>query len=206
MHNKEAPIKNVTLFHSQKCIIKGDIMNFKMLKVVIASLVISVSSFANAGLINVSYLEITNAKGDWLQVGEVIANDMFNNDVALTGFATATAPHQWSAISGPEKAIDGITLGNYHLGQIFHEQFRNSALTVTFNSLQDLSSIQIFGRTDCCSSRDIYNVSFYGENSNLIATINDIAPGVTVDVPEPSSLAIFALGIMGLAARKLKKQ
>jgi hypothetical protein len=61
-------------------------MNFKMLKVVIASLIISVSSFANADLINVSYLEITNAKGDWLQVGEVIANDMFNNDVALSGF------------------------------------------------------------------------------------------------------------------------
>ncbi len=192
-------------FISQKCIIKGNIMNLKMLKVVIASLIISVSSFANAGLINVSYLEITNAKGDWLQVGEVIANDMFDNDVALTGFATATAPHQWSAISGPEKAIDGITLGNYNSGQIFHEQFRNSTLTVTFNSLQDLSSIQIFGRTDCCIARDIYNVSFYGENSNLIAAFTDIAPGVSVDVPEPSTLAIFALGLMGLTARRLKK-
>ncbi|WP_246128955.1 PEP-CTERM sorting domain-containing protein [Colwellia demingiae] len=180
-------------------------MNLKMLKAVIAGLILSVSSIANAGLINVSYLEITNAKGDWLQVGEVIANDMFNNDVALTGFATATAPHQWSAISGPEKAIDGITLGNYNLGQIFHEQFKGSTLTVTFDSLQDLSSIQIFGRTDCCSSRDIYNVSFYGEDSNLIATYTDIAPGVSIDVPEPSTLAIFALGIMGLAGRRFKK-
>lgn len=205
MLNKETPIKSVTLFHFQKCTIKGDIMNFKMLKVVIASLIISVSSFAKAGLINVSYLEITNAKGDWLQVGEVIANDMLNDDVALTGFATATAPHQWSAISGPEKAIDGITLGNYHLGQIFHEQFQNSTLTVTFNSLQDLSSIQIFGRTDCCSYRDIYNVSFYGEDSNLIATINDIAPGVTIDIPEPSTLAIFGLALVGLASRRFKK-
>ena len=176
-----------------------------MLKVVIASLIISVSSFAKAGLIDVSYLEITNAKGDWLQVGEVIANDMFNNDVALTGFAVATAPHQWSAISGPEKAIDGITLGNYNFGEIFHEQFQNSTLTVTFNSLQDLSSIQIFGRTDCCSSRDIYNVSFYGEDSNLIASINDIAPGVTIDVPEPSTLAIFGLALVGLASRRFKK-
>jgi hypothetical protein len=206
MHLKRKPIKNATLFYSQKCIIKGNIMNFKMLKVVIASLIISVSSFAKAGLINVSYLEITNAKGDWLQVGEVIANDMFNNDVALTGFAVATAPHQWSAISGPEKAIDGITLGNYNFGEIFHEQFQNSTLTVTFNSLQDLSSIQIFGRTDCCSSRDIYNVSFYGEDSNLIASINDIAPGVTIDVPEPSTLAIFGLALVGLASRRFKKQ
>ena len=205
MHLKRKPIKNATLFYSQKCIIKGNIMNFKMLKVVIASLIISVSSFAKAGLINVSYLEITNAKGDWLQVGEVIANDMFNSDVALTGFAVATAPHQWSAISGPEKAIDGITLGNYHFGEIFHEQFQNSTLTVTFNSLQDLSSIQIFGRTDCCSYRDIYNVSFYGEESNLIATINDIAPGATIDVPEPSTLAIFGLALVGLASRRFKK-
>ena len=77
---------------------------------------------------------------------------------------------------------------------------------MTFNSLQDLSSIQIFGRTDCCSSRDIYNVSFYGEDSNLIATINDIAPGVTIDVPEPSTLAIFGLALVGLASRRFKKQ
>jgi hypothetical protein len=33
-----------------------------------------------------------------------------------------------------------------------------------------------------------------------------LAAGVTTSVPEPSTLAIFALGIMGLASRKFKKK
>jgi len=180
-------------------------MNLKMLKAAIAGLVLSVSGFANAGLIDVSYLEITNAKGEWLQVAEVIANDMLENDVALNGFAVATSPHQWSSISGPENSIDGITLGNYHLGQIFHEKHLNSTLTITFNSLQDISSIQIFGRTDCCTSRDLYNVSFFGEGGELMAKYEDVTQGKKTSIPEPSTLAIFALGIMGLAARRFKK-
>jgi len=36
--------------------------------------------------------------------------------------------------------------------------------------------------------------------------IDSLRAGVATDVPEPSTLAIFALGIMGLAARRFKKQ
>jgi hypothetical protein len=184
----------------------GNTMNLKMLKATFAGLALSVSSFANAGLMNVSYLEITNTKGTWLQVAEVIAIDMFGNDMALASFAKASAPNQWDGSTAPENTIDGITAGSYSLGQIFHDGIKGSTLTITFNSLQNLSSIQIFGRTGCCSNRDIYNVSFFGEQSNNLQTINSLFPSVITDVPEPNTLAIFALVIMGLAARRFKKQ
>lgn len=181
-------------------------MNLKMLKAAFAGLVLSVSGFANAGLMNVSYLEITNATGTWLQVAEVVANDMFGNDMALASFAIASAPNQWDGTTAPGNTIDGITAGSYSLGQIFHDGTRGSTLTITFNSLQNLSSIQIFGRTDCCSERDIYNVSFFGEQNNHLQTINSVAPRAITEVPEPTTLAIFALGIMGLASRRFKKK
>lgn len=38
------------------------------------------------------------------------------------------------------------------------------------------------------------------------STLTDISIGQSINVPEPSTLAIFALGIMGLAARRFKKQ
>jgi len=166
------------------------------------TLLLTVSGFSNANLVNVSYIEIINAKGDWLQVSEVIANDIVGNDMALTNFAIATAPNQWSSISGAEQSIDGVTAGSYQLGQIFHELTRGSTLTVTFNALQELSSFTIFGRTDCCTERDIYDIRFFGADSQVIATYTDVAPGTLVPIPEPTILALIALGIISLASRK----
>ncbi|MCW8865121.1 MAG: PEP-CTERM sorting domain-containing protein [Colwellia sp.] len=181
------------------------------------SALLLLSSNANAGLIGVNYIEITNELNTWLQVAEVVATDMSNNDVALTSEgAVATAPDSWSVISGPEKAIDGITLGNYSLGQIFHEGSNNThdTLTITFASLQELNSIQVFGRTDCCQNRDLFRVTFFGEQQNaLYSTVidsrtNGVDPIVVLpntQVPEPSTIAIFALGLLGLASRKYQK-
>ncbi len=192
-------------------------MNLIKVKIILIALVLTGSGYARADLINVSYIEISNAKGTWLQVGEVIANDLFDNDVALTGFATA--PDQWSWRSGPENAIDGNTAGNYHLNELFHDRVIGSPLTITFNSLQDLSSLQIFGRIGCCTNRDLYNVSFWGANSELMATYTDIAPGALselmatytdiapgalVFVPEPATLASLVLGFIILALRRSK--
>ena len=45
------------------------------------------------------------------------------------------------------------------------------------------------------------------ENWNCFTVgIQGTSQDVFTDVPEPSTLAIFALGIMGLASRKFKKQ
>ena len=39
-----------------------------------------------------------------------------------------------------------------------------------------------------------------------ISVAQPSGPGGNVDVPEPSTLAIFALGMIGLASRRYKKQ
>jgi hypothetical protein len=50
----------------------------------------------------------------------------------------------------------------------------------------------------------------FGGSANFIAfddvTFGSEVAGEATDVPEPSTLAIFALGIMGLASRRFKKQ
>ncbi len=181
------------------------------------SALLFLSSNASAGLIGVNYLEITNESNTWLQVAEVVATNMSNNDIALSSEgAIATAPTPYSLISGPENAIDGITFGVYSQGQIFHSgnQHSRDTLTITFASIQELNSIQVFGRTDCCQTRDLFRITFFGEQQNeLYSTIidsrvNGVDPIVTLPntkVPEPSTLVIFALGILGLASRKFQK-
>ena len=51
--------------------------------------------------------------------------------------------------------------------------------------------------------------AFYNDDQILNFTTSNtqsLVQDPTLQVPEPSTLAIFALGIMGLAARKFKKK
>jgi hypothetical protein len=179
---------------------------------------------AQAGLISVKSIEISNAINNWLQVSEVVALDNLSNDVALSSVgAIATAPDTWSTFSTPAKAIDGITAGNYNLGEIFHEGSNNShdSLTITFASVVELMSIQIFGRTDCCTDRDFYTVSFFnGSGDTLFTTSVDSRFGAhpivvlpntasaniqnSVAVSAPSTLALFGLALLSFGLTRIK--
>jgi hypothetical protein len=60
-------------------------------------------------------------------------------------------------------------------------------------------------------SQNVYNMSFNGEqvlfsSNSGTSNIYRFSDGITQDVPEPSTLAIFALGMIGLASRRFKKQ
>ena len=68
-------------------------MNIRILKSAFAGLVLSVSSLANAGLMNVSTIEIESAASSWLQVSELVAwNNTLDSDLALSSAgAMATA-------------------------------------------------------------------------------------------------------------------
>lgn len=86
----------------------------------------------------------------------------------------------------------------------------NKANLLSVWSLRDISNV------NCCDFRDTATVSlnedylsrfnYYRNSIGVALTRISTVPSTSLPVPEPSTFAIFALGMVGLASRRFKKQ
>jgi len=126
---------------------------------------------------------------------------------------------EYSSISFNESLYDFVNyVGYLDQGSGFLDDGMFSALTgvdasitsgefdiakLTFNILGNgTSDINVSQGWDLFGPQPFYDTSF---NEITDVTFSGTSVDVSVGVPEPSSLAILALGIMGLTSRKLKK-
>jgi len=177
----------------------------KILKAAIAGLVLSVSCFANAGLIN--YDVILTADSDFTAFGGGLSGDefygTFSIDDSLVGGGIVSDP----ALTG------SLLFFNLNIaGTIFSDATAvnfNNALRFNNGPLLDISfdltnsngdSLNVFTAFEGTSRWSAFEASTQGEVSGNTFGVSVVFNKTSV--PEPSTLAIFALGIMGLASRR----
>jgi len=173
-------------------------MNLKMLKAALVGLVLSVSGFANAGL-------IYNVDSGWEEfswsggVGVTSNQDGFTLELLSDGLLTV---------------VDSFAFGDEFeilINSAFHSLTSNvnPYMNTSVDGDADLALASGYSQGTVFLSAGTYTIDFKLYQS---ATVSDggspFTGGVayfkvdTVNVPEPTTLAIFALGIIGLASRR----
>jgi len=193
-------------------------MSFKyFINTLIAILLATSSNICTAGLIGVSQIRITssaNITDSWLQISEVIAKESITgDDLALTtenASVSSSGNHgiHGSGHSEEKFVIDGVAPGNWFNNEIYHSDSSNSAwLTVDLATPSELDSITLFGRTDCCSYRDIYSIELFNVHGGSLFSAENLSANnvnhlVSINlpvtsVPTPAAFWLFASGFIG---------
>lgn len=181
-----------------------------------AALLASASAASAVTVVGATNIHITNALGTYLQVAEVVATQFGTGlDKALASQGgSASAPDAYApGFSSPAKAIDGNNGGGYYTDTIYHSAGSGGFLDVTLAAPTTLTSLTLYGRTDCCSERDLFTVSITNAGGTVLysgnldaratnsATVTFDAP---TSVPEPASWALLVSGfaMVGAASRR----
>ena len=191
-------------------------MSIKMLKAPVAGLVLSISSFANAGLILEGSTDVTVDGNILIQSDKTVSNVSFgglseegtipnsawvwaddnSSDVQFTfsfdlyGYDVSTAELTglWGARNSGTVALNGVTIANPNRNNFSQlDQLPNGS--GNFNVGDNVLTFKLSG-----------NNGNNGNNQNAFrASVQVFAE--TLKVTEPTTLALFALGMMGFVAR-----
>ena len=214
----------------------------KYLKMAFMGLVLSVSSFANAGFITADEaLVLTGGDlGGSYDIGNTIDGSglsIHNETGTMDGLTinqnTGTAFYSSGQNFGSvEFSFNSSTnIDTFYLWQPIHFNYQYSTTRGVkdftlefFDGANSLGLTSLFTATKYEINQGIYGAESFSGFSflNVTSVILDVKSNwgdstywsmhevgfnqVTSEVPEPSTLAIFALGMIGLASRRFKKQ
>jgi hypothetical protein len=172
-----------------------------------------------AGISGVKTIQVENALGTWLQISELVAIQTgTGTNVALTSNGgVGSANSDWGN-AGQQKPLDGVAPAAYP--NIYHSGGTGAGFYyfLTLSAPYELDSLTIYGRTDCCSERDAYNVTLKNSSGQTLFTgfadARNTSHSATLDlrqtaaVPEPATLATFLTGLASLSflAYRRKRQ
>ncbi|MDA0823516.1 MAG: hypothetical protein O3C28_13995 [Proteobacteria bacterium] len=195
------------------------------LRLTVTALLLALSSVHAARVTGVSTIRVTTTSSGVLQIAEVVALDADGVDVALAGTATTNSSSLGFG-SLEANAINGITDGGCDASGctpdetspeaghgIYHSLFGfTQFFEVHFNAPTDIFALSIFGRRDCCSERDVYDVLLLDEGDAVLffgseqSADNPLHEAVIISaVPLPAALLTFGasiLGLMGVVKRR----
>ncbi|MEW6995267.1 PEP-CTERM sorting domain-containing protein [Colwelliaceae bacterium MEBiC 14330] len=215
-------------------------MNLKMLKATVAGLVLSVSCFANAGLI-IQADSVTTNMGEYSAT--YLANDAIDQSGLSIGYTSGVSDfdtylslnpthiadsNTWFSSVGVSSGYFDLSLGGmfnisslalwnesqtsgqgvntFNLYAANNIDFNASTLLGSFAAIEGTQTAQVFNFSNTLASHFRIEV-LSNHGSSCCTGIMEIAFEKSVtDVPEPSTLAILALGVMGLTSRRFKKQ
>tara|TARA_R110000764_G_scaffold12081_1_gene35729 strand:- start:882 stop:1406 length:525 start_codon:yes stop_codon:yes gene_type:complete len=172
-------------------------MKFKFLKAAYLSALMAICSNANAGLIMGTDVVINTGSVSYV---EFLLTDTGDINWSVTG---AAAPnYNFALFEGSFGNFQNmLTIVNY-VGMTKNYSGEDLiAGTYTFAvGMHRMSETE--ARTGVAST-PVNNSELY--NYNLSGDTVQATSGAVTQVPEPTTLAIFALGVLGLASRKFKK-
>lgn len=187
----------------------------KLVAGLVGACILAMGADASAGVtvVGAVRLEITSALPDYLQIYDVQALEFgtLDNVASMAEGASASAVSAGFG-SSPVHAIDGWVVSPYYSAS----GDSSEKLTIQLGRVATLSSLSITGRSDCCRSRDFWNVSIFGAGDSLlfsgqldarqaegsVASVDFDAP--VGGIPEPATWAMMILGFgaAGVAIRR----
>lgn len=222
--NKYLFLALLNTFQPGKGIKRKTQMKNKFLKGIVASFALVVSGFANAGLIQV-FDPVNMDQGPYIFEDFEDTNFVSGVDLSFLSIYSGDGVEH----TGNYGALNNGSL-NANMNFVFSETISSFGLwfgnddlccTSAFTSTLDIYDLSGFvGSISVQANMNDVNDQFIGFTSDLsvssvtlryaggggLALAIDDLQFNAQEVPEPHTLAIFALGLMGLASRKFKKQ